>query len=71
MTALALWRSPTKLVHEDTHLNIGMAVGGGEDRRRNLSASITVDAGRVDEEIAGDVLGHLLEDGRHGAHFKT
>jgi len=39
--------------------------GFPENGRGDLSAGIAIDAGRIDEEIAGNILGDFLCDIRH------
>src|SRR5439155_19309509 len=46
-------------------LDEGRFSGLTEDRRSDLPTGIAVDAGRVHEEIAGDVFGHTFSGGCH------
>src|SRR6185369_12914928 len=43
----------------------GVLAGLTKNRRSELTAGIAVDAGRVDEEVAGDILRDTLVEVRH------
>ena len=63
-SAMSARRRPASSPGWRTHE--GVAVALLEDRRRDAAAGVAVDAGRVDVEVAGDVVREPAAEGGHG-----